>query len=58
MQKTQKTQLIRLIVRLPQPVYDGLKERSRLEAVPMAVLVRQAVAASMETTRSDSPAVR
>ena len=40
-----KTSLVRLIVRLPQPVYDKLKLRSKAEAVPMAVLVRQAVAA-------------
>ncbi len=57
MKDATKTDLVRLIVRLPRPIYDGLKERSQLEAVPMAVLVRQAVAATMELAES-APAKR
>ena len=38
MQTDPKLPLVRLIVRLPQPVYDKLKEQSQANAVPMAVL--------------------
>lgn len=39
-----ETNLTRLIVRLPPPLYRALKRESSETAVPMAVLVRQLVA--------------
>lgn len=47
-----KPDLVRLIVRLPQPVYDRLKERAVRTAVPMAVLVRQALEEDPKTQPS------
>ena len=40
-----KPQMTRLIVRFPSPLYARLKAEAAYRAVPMAILVRQLVAA-------------
>ena len=44
MSKTKTRPLRRLIIRFPDPLYRTLKAEAEATAIPMAILVRQAVA--------------
>lgn len=52
--------LVRLIIRLPRPVYTTLRMHAQTTAVPMSTLVRQLVGkwASEQPSRDESPRVR